>query len=142
MNRLAVFLIVMALSLIGATAASATVPILTGAGASTEFGPSPGAKGFGQVKPKTIFLGGDPTGLVCRIHWLTWGGRVAVGLGVGWTLTSHESVAEGAPSLAVVVLSRLGTWHGRPAYTRWGWEFPEGRNGFHPPVCQLDGHAA
>ena len=116
-------------------AAGTAVPILTGPNAFN-------AKGFGQVKPRTIFLGGDPTGLVCRIHWLTWGGALAVGTGVGWTINSHESVAEGAPALAVVVLSRLGTWHGRPAYKSWTWYFPEGRSGLHPAVCEIDGHPA
>ena len=100
------------------------------------------AKGFGQIKPSTIFLGGDPTGLVCRIHWLTWGGALAVGTGVGWTINSHESVAEGAPARAVFVLSRLGPWDGRPAYKSWAWYFPEGRNGFHPPACEIGGHPA
>jgi hypothetical protein len=140
MNRLTVFLIVLALSLAGATAASATVPILTG-----QPNPLPDAKGFGQVKPKTIYLGGDPTGLVCRIHWLTWGGQLAIGTGVGWYITSHQAVSEGTPASAVVVLSRLGTWHGRPAYKAWGWYYPEAEAGsefIHPAVCQINGHAA
>lgn len=42
-----------------------------------------GTKGFGRVKPREIFYGSDPTGLVCDIHWHSWGGRVARGTGVG-----------------------------------------------------------
>ena len=38
-----------------------------------------GTKGFGQVKPRTIFYGGDPTGLVCYIHWRNWGAPTALG---------------------------------------------------------------
>jgi hypothetical protein len=82
------------------------VPILTG--------PTPyNGAGFGHARPSTIFQGGDPTGLVCHIHWLSWGGPLAVGTGIGWYVNSHESVAEGQAAPVVVVLYRLGTV-GRP----------------------------
>ena len=75
-------------------------------------------------------MGGDPTGLVCRIHWLSWGGEFAVGTGVGRCINSHESVAEGHSAPAVVVLYRLGTWDGRSAYKRWNWYYPGKGSGF------------
>jgi hypothetical protein len=100
-----------------ATAGSTQVPILTG--------PMPltGA-GFGHIKPKTIYQGGDPTGLLCTIHWLSWGGPMAVGTGTGWYINSHQAVSQGKPAPAVVVLYHLGVWHGRRAYKRWTWYFP------------------
>jgi hypothetical protein len=44
----------------------------------------PGTRGWGTVRPRTVFNGGDPSGLVSDIHWLDWGGpRVR-----GWGETS------------------------------------------------------
>jgi hypothetical protein len=83
-----------------------------------------GTKGFGQVKPREIFYGGDPTGLVCDIHWHSWGGRVARGTGVGWYISANQSVAQGHAAIATVIASNLGTWNGRPAYNRLTWSFP------------------
>jgi hypothetical protein len=133
MKRLIAALVVLTLAagVAVATAGSTSEPILTG--------PNPfNAKGFGEVKPRTIFLGGDPTGLVCRIHWLSWGGEFAVGNGIGWYINSHESVAEGHAAPAVVVLYRLGTWEGRSAYKAWTWYYPGNGSGFsHIPRCSL-----
>jgi len=83
-----------------------------------------GAKGFGQVKPREIFYGGDPTGLVCRIRWVSWGGPIARGFGTGLYVNSHQSVAQGHLAVAIVVASKLGTWKGRPAYDKLTWSFP------------------
>jgi hypothetical protein len=41
----------------------------------------PYGKGWGKVKPKTIFNGGDLNGLIKNVHWKSWGGRVARGHG-------------------------------------------------------------
>ena len=38
--------------------------------------------GWGTPRPKTIFNGGDPSGYVGKIHWTTWGGKVAIGYGL------------------------------------------------------------
>jgi hypothetical protein len=110
---------------------ASAVPILTG--------PNPfNGKGFGSVKPGIIFQGGDPTGLVCRIHWLSWGGAFAVGTGIGWYINSYESVAEGHAAPAVVVLYRLGRWKGRSAYKAWTWYYPGNGSGFgHIPRCSV-----
>jgi hypothetical protein len=127
MRRLKLVVVVAALSalaLVGtALAGSRPVPILTG--------PKPmGGAGFGQVKPSKIYLGGDPTGLVCRIRWLSWGGELAVGDGTGWYINSHQAVSQGKAAPVVVVLYDLGTWRGRPAYKRYDWYFPGGGSGF------------
>jgi hypothetical protein len=82
------------------------------------YGGLKGTKGFGRVKPRTIDYGGDPTGLVCRIDWHSWGGRVARGSGVGWYVSGNQSVGQGHPAKASKVASKLGKWTGRPAYHR------------------------
>jgi hypothetical protein len=102
-----------------ANAGSGPTPILIGGGARSSVG-------FGKVKPGKIFLGGDPTGLVCAIHWISWGGQFAIGTGTGFYLGPHQITAAGHQAPAVVVLSHLGTWYGRPAYTKYTWYFPQG----------------
>jgi hypothetical protein len=41
----------------------------------------PQGVGWGTPRPKEIFNGGDPSGLVTHIAWSTWGGAVATGSG-------------------------------------------------------------
>lgn len=110
---------------LAATATAATRPIVSPrADPYYRSGGLKGTEGFGQVKPRVIFYGGDPTGLVCDIHWHAWGGRVARGTGVGWYVSGNESVAQGHSAIATVIASRLGRWKGRPAYNRLRWSFP------------------
>ena len=107
-----------------ATAAAASEPIVSPkADPYYRYGGLRGTKGFGRVKPREIFYGGDPTGLVCDIHWHSWGGRVAHGTGVGWYISGHQSVGEGHGAIAIVIASKLGKWKGRPAYNRLTWSF-------------------
>ena len=42
---------------------------------------APMGVGFGTVKPKEIFNGGDPSGLVQNITWRHWGAATATGSG-------------------------------------------------------------
>jgi hypothetical protein len=42
---------------------------------------APRARGWGTVKPRTIFNGGDPAGLVSDIRWQRWGQKSAFGWG-------------------------------------------------------------
>jgi hypothetical protein len=42
---------------------------------------APQARGWGTVKPHTIFNGGDPAGLVSGIRWQRWGAESAFGWG-------------------------------------------------------------
>lgn len=116
---------------------STAVALVSSAAAATEPIVSPKAdpyfhngglkrtKGFGRVEPREIFYGGDPTGLVCDIHWQSWGGRVARGTGVGWYISGNQSVNEGHEAIATVIASNLGTWKNRPAYNRLRWSFPD-----------------
>jgi hypothetical protein len=102
-----------------ANAGSRPTPILIGGG-------PPSSEGFGKAKPGKIFLGGDPTGLVCAIHWTSWGGQFAIGIGTGFYIAPNQITADGHQAPAVVVLYHLATWHGRPAYTKYTWYFPQG----------------
>jgi len=71
---------------IGATAAFLAVASLSAAAGqevvlgSRSFAGPQGA-GWGTARPSEIFNGGDPSGLVTRIHWMSWGGSSAVGTG-------------------------------------------------------------
>jgi hypothetical protein len=74
----------------------------------------PNGQGFGAVKPRTVYLGGDPTGNVSAITWHQWGLKRSVGFGRGWC--PGRSVASGHPCLAALHVYGLGTCHGRRAY--------------------------
>jgi hypothetical protein len=125
---LLLFAISIALALV-ASATAATEPIVSPkADPYYRYGGLKGTKGFGQVKPHEIFYGGDPTGLVCDIHWHSWGGRIARGTGVGWYVRRNQIVANGHAAKAKVVASNLGAWKGRPAYNRLTWSFPNHGN--------------
>jgi hypothetical protein len=124
MKRLVPFVLLIGLASSAAATIAAgqgrPVPILTGAYANTD------SRGFGHVRPGVIYLGGDPSGLFCHIRWLSWGGQFAVGTGTGWFIPRNEPVAGGHQTPGVVVLYRLGTWQGVPAYTKFNWYFPQG----------------
>jgi hypothetical protein len=119
-------LAVSAVAVVTANAVAAAAPIVSPiADPYYHDGGLKGTKGFGQVKPPVIFYGGDPTGLVCRIRWVSWGGAVAHGFGTGWYINSNQSVNEGHLAVAIVVASKLGSWHGRSAYDKLTWSFPD-----------------
>jgi hypothetical protein len=99
------------------------VPLL-----GVEWGPN--QKGYGQPRPTTIFNGGDPTGLVTHIHWLSWGAQTAVGEGTGWY--TPGTVANGHKAAARVVAFSLGTCNGYRTYTAIEWYFPQYGESFNP----------
>lgn len=94
------------------------LPILAGPWGS-------GQEGYGRVKPKKIYNGGDPTGIVEHIHWITWGHSHAIGTGVAEYVGPHQDVAEGTLQRARIVLFQLGSCHGRSAYNAIEWYFPQ-----------------
>lgn len=96
------------LAVLPAASASAGAPVL---GAKAAF---PSGKGFGTVKPKVVYLGGDPTGYFSKLTWQHWGARRALGLGQGWC--PGKSVAGGHHCPAALHASNLGACHGRLAY--------------------------
>src|SRR5271169_1536490 len=75
--------------------------------------------GWGTEHPSEIFNGGDPSGLVSRIHWKSWGGSTADGQG------STSIFKSGGGYYNTQVPAQLHTYdlgrctaHGRLAYRR------------------------
>jgi hypothetical protein len=101
-----------------AAVAAGRVPVLAGPWSRDQ-------EGYGHAKPRTIFNGGDPTGLVKKIHWTSWGGPQAIGSGTGFWVGPHQVVAQGHfEKGAKVVLFQLGRCHGKSAYDAIEWFFP------------------
>jgi len=59
-------------------------------------------QGWGSIRPRTIFNGGDPTGLVKDISWSSWGGATAVGNGMGYQVPVAGPVSAGHFATAVI----------------------------------------
>ena len=106
------------LSSLSPALAGTTSPVL---GSKSAF---PSGKGFGTAKPRTVYLGGDPTGLVKSITWQRWGSARAVGYGTGWC--PGQSVAAGHPCSVALHVSKLGTCHGARAYNALAFYFKAG----------------
>jgi hypothetical protein len=116
-------LVALALAGCGATTRTITVAANTHTAATPILAEpwSSNQKGYGEVEPRTIFNGGDPTGLMREINWITWGGPVAVGEGLNIYVRPNQSVAERTPETALVALFQLGRCHGRVAYNAVKW---------------------
>jgi hypothetical protein len=89
-------------------------------------------QGFGQAQPAKIFNGGDPTGLVTRVIWQSWGGPQAIGSGTSEYVGPGQSVATGTAETATVVAFRLGRCHGTLMYKAVEWYFPGQGQAFDP----------
>lgn len=113
-----------------ASAGSTPSPVLSGSavwtGSGGVAGGLPGSKGFGRVRPGVIYLGGDESGLICGIRWVSWGGQFATGVGTGWYIGSHQGTSQGHQAPVVVVAYHLATWRHRPAYAAFRSYFPQG----------------
>jgi hypothetical protein len=100
--------------------------------------------GFGQVKPRGISTGGDPTGAVHSISWSDWGKPKAIGNGKAYWVWPGLSVASGSVLLqARVVAFDLGPCaDGGVAYRKVSWYFPERGETFDPKqsfdICDTD----
>ena len=88
-------------------------------------GAFPSGIGFGRVKPTEISLGGDPTGILSRVTWHSWGGSQATGTGTSTYVGPGQTAAQGAQETATVVAYDLGTCNGSPAYRQVTWYFPQ-----------------
>jgi hypothetical protein len=109
------FTLAIALAVLVATAsvaAASSVPVL---GSSQPFAPS--GKGFGSVKPKTVFLGGDPTGLFKKLKWTGWGNSKATGKGKGFYDPPNKPGASVKVPVTLVA-SSLGQCKGHLAYKK------------------------
>jgi len=77
-------------------------------------------KGWGRARPRTVYNGGVPSGLVRRIRWSGWGSRVAIGRGMTY-LYKPRGGYYARPGRIILRASRLGSCPGtggRRAYTR------------------------
>ena len=74
----------------------------------------PDGKGFGQIQPRHVFLGGDPTGDVTGVRWHGWGAGETTGFGIGWC--PGRTVAAGHSCPVSLHAYDLGSCHGRRAY--------------------------
>jgi len=88
--------------------------------------------GFGQVEPREVFNGGDPTGLVISITWHNWGRSQAVGTGRSLYVAPGQPVARGTIEPVRIVAFDLGTCNGRYMYAAVEWYFPQHKQVFDP----------
>jgi len=93
-------------------AAPSAVPVLGSAHAFQA------GKGFGAVKPRTVFLGGDPTGLFKSLTWTGWGKSKSTGHGKGYYPPPGKPTADAVQVPVVLVASSLGSCKGHLAYRR------------------------
>jgi hypothetical protein len=91
-----------------------------------------GQEGYGQVRPSTVFNGGDPTGLVENITWSSWGGAKAVGTGKSYYVPPNGFTAQATLQKATIVAFDLGTCHGHRAYLAVEWYYPQHGEKFNP----------
>jgi hypothetical protein len=95
-----------------------------------------GGKGWGTTRPRTIYNGGDETGLLTSITWSTWGGTKALGRGVGLYVSPTEDVAHGSFATAFVVAFKLGTCDAHWVYMAVEWYFPGKGQRFTPQMYE------
>jgi trypsin len=77
----------------------------------------PNGKGWGTVKPKTIYNGGVPNGEVHDIHWQSWGGATAQGHGKT-AIYRPEGGYYSEPGRADLRPSDIKVCHGKRTYSR------------------------
>jgi hypothetical protein len=90
----------------------------------------PGGVGFGKVRPKEVFNGGDPTGLVTSITWHGWGQGQAVGTGRSTYVAPNQAVAQGRTEPVRIVAFGLGVCDGHYMYAAVEWYFPQHKQVF------------
>jgi hypothetical protein len=110
-------------------AADRPIPVLGAAWA-------PYQKGFGTSRPKDVFNGGDPTGVLSGITWTSWGGPTATGSGTAAYEGPNQSVAESRFEPAMAEAFDLGMCKGKLAYRRLVWWFPRHGQAFDPSPYQ------
>jgi hypothetical protein len=78
---------------------------------------APAGEGFGTTEPSTIFNGGDPSGLVTKIHWTGWGNPSAIGTGLNPIFKPGGGYFR-KPAMIELRATDLGKCGARAAYTR------------------------
>jgi hypothetical protein len=108
----AVAVVALAFALPAAAVAASSTPVL---GSAKTF---QGGKGFGKVQPKTVFLGGDPTGLFQHLSWKHWGSSTATGTGTGFYPPPGKPTADSVKVPVTLVASSLGSCSGHTGYRK------------------------
>jgi hypothetical protein len=90
------------------------------------------SQGFGEVRPATVFNGGDPTGLITHITWSSWGDSAAIGTGMGNYEPPNQPVVDSIKESATIVAFDLGTCGGTLMYQAVEWYFPQHGQKFNP----------
>jgi hypothetical protein len=93
---------------------------------------APYQSGYGTVRPSVINNGGDPTGIVYKITWQSWGGSQAVGTGKGNYEPPGQPVSASRPEAATVIAFDLGTCQRTFMYEQVEWYFPGEGQHFDP----------
>jgi len=93
-----------------ASASRPPVPVL---GSKQAF---PAGTGFGTVKPKTVYFGGDPTGMFTSLTWTGWGNTKSTAKGNGYYPPPGKPVAGAVRVPVILVASSLGDCNGHRAY--------------------------
>jgi hypothetical protein len=106
---------------------AAAVPVL-----GQPVGDFKNGQGWGEVRPATVFNGGDPTGLVAHITWSSWGGSTAVGTGTSDYVGPNQFVATGTQEPVTIAAFDLGTCDGKLMYRAVEWYFPQHGQAFNP----------
>ena len=90
-------------------------------------------EGYGEVRPSTVYNGGDPTGLVTHVRWKRWGTHRAIGSGTSTYVWPGTAVADNPPVRgARLVAFHLGRCHGVLAYKAIEWVYPAYGESFDP----------
>jgi hypothetical protein len=84
---------------------------------------APNGEGWGTERPRRIFNGGDPSGLITNVHWSTWGGRVAFGWGRNSIFKPNGGYYR-HPVTIKLRAKRIGGCEGRRAYTQLSFRSP------------------
>jgi len=74
-------------------------------------------EGWGTAHPKTIYNGGDPSGLISNVHWSSWGGAVARGHGRNSIFKPHGGYYRHQVTIQLKT-KRIGRCEGRRAYLK------------------------
>ena len=119
---------------------AAATPVLGSKSASSN------TEGFDAIRPSNISFGGDSTSGVSSINWESWGGPQALGAGIGVWVWPGTCTGCNKASRARVVAFAARSCHGRVAYTRLEWYFPEYGEKFEAsraiPICPESGATA
>ena len=78
---------------------------------------APNGEGWGTERPHLIYNGGDASGSISDVRWISWGGPIAIGWGKHPEFKPHGGYYR-RPFPAKLKAERIGRCEGRRAYLR------------------------